>query len=107
MLSKKHVLSMLDDPAPRFTQVAPKTSQDGPKVGQDAEGLLLHDGQGLPEANKALGLECTKPQNPQGRSASLRHSILVQLPKGPVSKNGKAPSDSSWMGSREGPHEAR
>ena len=32
MLSKRYVLSMLDDPAPRFTQVAPKTSQSGPNI---------------------------------------------------------------------------
>ena len=32
MLSKRYVLSMLDNPAPRFTQVAPKTSQNCPHV---------------------------------------------------------------------------
>ena len=32
MLSKRYVLSMLDDPAPRWTQVAPKTSQNCPKM---------------------------------------------------------------------------
>ena len=32
MLSKRYALSMLDDPAPRFTQVAPKTSQTGPNI---------------------------------------------------------------------------